>query len=332
MIPGLRHGTVTAVVDGHAAEITTYRTESGYSDFRRPDKVGFTRSLSEDLSRRDFTVNAMAFHPERGLVDCFGGKEDLKNRILKCVGEPERRFREDALRILRCLRFSSALEFAIEEDTRQALLKHRELLKKIAPERLQAEFSKLILGKWAEQVLTEYLPVFQVFLPEAGQRRSTLSWLPAEKKLRLAGVFSGCTPDETARALERLRYDGKTIRTVTTLERYRQVPLETDRRQARKLVFLLGMETAEELLRFREEPELLKWLEVIRGQGLCCSLSQLSVNGEDLIRLGYPEGKGIGKALNRLLQLVLDETLENQKELLLKKAKSWMKLDCWQQK
>ena len=92
------------------------------------------------------------------------------------------------------------------------------------------------------------------------------------------------------------------------------------------------METAEELLRFREEPELLKWLEVICGQGLCCSLSQLSVNGEDLIRLGYPEGKGIGKALNRLLQLVLDETLENQKELLLKKAKSWMKLDCWQQK
>ena len=265
-------------------------------------------------------------------MDCFGGKEDLKNRILKCVGEPERRFREDALRILRCLRFSSALEFAIEEDTRQALLKHRELLKKIAPERLQAEFSKLILGEWAEQVLTEYLPVFQVFLPEAGQRRSALSWLPAEKKLRLAGVFSGCTPDETARALERLRYDGKTIRTVTTLERYRQVPLETDRRQARKLVFLLGMETAEELLRFREEPELLKWLEVIRGQGLCCSLSQLSVNGEDLIRLGYPEGKGIGKALNRLLQLVLDETLENQKELLLKKAKSWMKLDCWQQK
>ena len=329
---GLRHGTVTAVVDGHAAEITTYRTESGYSDFRRPDKVGFTRSLSEDLSRRDFTVNAMAFHPERGLVDCFGGKEDLKNRILKCVGEPERRFREDALRILRCLRFSSALEFAIEEDTRQALLKHRELLKKIAPERLQAEFSKLILGEWAEQVLTEYLPVFQVFLPEAGQRRSALSWLPAEKKLRLAGVFSGCTPDETARALERLRYDGKTIRTVTTLERYRQVPLETDRRQARKLVFLLGMETAEELLRFREEPELLKWLEVICGQGLCCSLSQLSVNGEDLIRLGYPEGRGIGKALNRLLQLVLDETLENQKELLLKKAKSWMKLDCWQQK
>ena len=121
---------------------------------------GLSRRLEDDLSRRDFTVNAMAFHPERGLVDCFGGKEDLKNRILKCVGEPERRFREDALRILRCLRFSSALEFAIEEDTRQALLKHRELLKKIAPERLQAEFSKLILGEWAEQVLTEFSRCF----------------------------------------------------------------------------------------------------------------------------------------------------------------------------
>ena len=124
-------------------------------------------------------------------------------------------------------------------------------------------------------------PGFPGVFAGGGPAPECLELAAGGKKLRLAGVFSGCTPDETARALERLRYDGKTIRTVTTLERYRQVPLETDRRQARKLVFLLGMETAEELLRFREEPELLKWLEVIRGQGLCCSLSQLSVNGED---------------------------------------------------
>lgn len=323
---GLKHGTVTAVIGGHAAEITTYRTESGYSDFRRPDKVHFTRSLQEDLSRRDFTVNAMAFHPEKGLVDCFGGQSDLKNRLLTCVGEPERRFQEDALRILRCLRFSAVLKFEIEKNTRQALLDHRELLRKIAPERLQAEFSKLILGEWAERVLTEYLSVIQVFLPEAGLRQIPLNLLPAKKEIRLAGVFSGCTPEEGSLAMKRLRYDGKTIRTVTVLEQYRQTSLEKTRSQARKLVSRLGRETAEDLLRFRKEPELLAWLEEINTQGLCCSLNQLAVTGEDLIRLGYPEGRKIGNTLNRLLELVLEETLENRRELLLEKAENWLKL------
>lgn len=326
---GLRHGTITAVIDGHAAEITTYRTESGYSDFRRPDQVSFTRSLEEDLSRRDFTVNAMAFHPKKGLVDRFGGQEDLKNRILRCVGDPERRFQEDALRILRCLRFSSVLEFDIEENTRQALLDHRKLLEKIAPERLQSELSKLILGRWVEKVFTEYWQVFQVFLPEACSRQCPLDQLPAKKEIRLAGVFSGCSYEEGERAMKRLRFDGKTIRTVTILERYRQMPFQKTRSQARKLVSNLGLETARDLLRFRMEPELLKWLEEISDQGLCCSLSQLTVTGEDLIRLGYSEGRQVGKVLHQLLQLVLDETIENNRVLLLERAESWLRThDC----
>lgn len=324
---GLRHGTVTAIVDGHLAEITTYRTESGYSDFRRPDQVSFTRSLEKDLSRRDFTVNAMAFHPQKGLVDCFGGRADLQNRLLRCVGDPDKRFQEDALRLLRCLRFSAVLGFTVEKETQKALFAHKELLREIAPERIQAEFSKLILGQGGESVLTEYRQVIDTFLPEAGFRQEPLDRLPPERQLRLAGVFSGCTPGEAERAMKRLRYDNKTIRTVAVLEQYRGIPLEKIRSQVRKLVNALGMETTESLLRFRREPALLGLLEEIRHQNLCCSLNQLAVSGEDLIRLGYPEGRKIGKTLDRLLQLVLEETMENSKEFLLKQAESWLKYD-----
>ena len=322
---GLRHGTVTAAVGGHMAEITTYRTESGYSDFRRPDQVAFTRSLEEDLSRRDFTINAMAFHPQRGVVDCFGGREDLKSKLLRCVGEPDKRFQEDALRLLRCLRFSSVLGFTVEKATGKALLSHKELLRAIAPERIQAEFSKLVLGRGAERVLTEYRQVIDVFLPEAGLRREALDCLPPEGQLRLAGVFSGCTPWETEQAMKRLRYDNKTIRTVAALEQYRGVPLEKNRSQVRKLVNALGVKTTEDLLRFRREPVLLGLLEEVRGQNLCCSLDQLAVSGRDLIRLGYPEGRKIGKTLDQLLALVLDEAIQNHRGVLLEKAESWLK-------
>ena len=324
---GLRHGTVTAVVGGHIAEITTYRTESGYSDFRRPDQVAFSRSLEKDLSRRDFTVNAMAFHPRKGVVDCFGGQKDLQSKLLRCVGEPDKRFQEDALRLLRCLRFSSVLGFAVEKSTRKALLSHQELLREIAPERIQTEFSKLVLGQGAERVLTEYRQVIDVFLPEAGLRQESLDCLPPERRLRLAGVFSGCTPQETEQAMKRLRYDNKTIRTMAVLEQYRGVPLKKNRSQVRKLVNALGLETTENLLRFRREPELLRLLEEVRGQNLCCSLRQLAVSGQDLIRLGYPEGRKIGKTLDRLLQLVLEEAIENRKQALLEKAVSWLKLN-----
>ena len=125
--------------------------------------------------------------------------------------------------------------------------------------------------------------------------------------------------------MKRLRYDNKTIRTVAVLEQYRQTPLKKDRTQVRKLAAALGLETTEALLRFREEKELLLLLDEVRGQGLCCSLGQLAVTGRDLIRLGYPEGKKIGETLNRLLRLVLDEKIDNQRQILLNEAESWLK-------
>ncbi len=163
---GLKHGTVTAVPEGHPVEITTYRVESGYSDHRHPDSVRYTVSLKEDLARRDFTVNAMAYHPQTGLIDFFGGQEDLGRKRLRCVGDPDRRFQEDALRILRALRFASALELRIDSATAEALHRQRELLREIAAERVYSEMTKLICGPGVRTVLTAFPDVIGVVIPE----------------------------------------------------------------------------------------------------------------------------------------------------------------------
>ena len=163
---GIKHGTVTVVVDGEPLEITTYRVDGSYSDGRHPDGVSFTRSLEADMARRDFTINAMAAHPEKGIVDCFGGLEDLKNGVIRCVGDPERRFSEDALRILRAMRFSAVLGFPVEEKTAEALLKIRENLRHVAMERIFSELKRMLCGKDAGRILRQFPQVLWVFLPE----------------------------------------------------------------------------------------------------------------------------------------------------------------------
>ncbi len=163
---GIKHGTVTVILDGTPLEITTYRVEGAYSDHRRPDSVAFTHSLEEDLARRDFTINAMAYHPEAGVVDPFGGRDDLGHRLIRCVGEPDRRFQEDALRILRGLRFASRLGFSIEDETAAAIHRSRDLLSSIAAERIQAELTGLLCGSCVERVLRQFHDVFCVPIPE----------------------------------------------------------------------------------------------------------------------------------------------------------------------
>lgn len=163
---GLKHGTVTIKVGDMPIEVTTYRVDGPYLDHRRPEQVTFTRSLKEDLARRDFTVNAIAVNLEGELCDPFGGQADLKNRMLRAVGEPDRRFREDALRIMRGLRFASVLGFALEEETAQSIRSNREGLKSIAAERIQTEFFKLLSGKNAVEILRGYPEVIGVFWPE----------------------------------------------------------------------------------------------------------------------------------------------------------------------
>ena len=163
---GIRHGTVTVLIEEQPLEITTYRSDGAYRDHRHPEEVEFSRRLEDDLSRRDFTVNAMAYHPQRGLVDKFGGQEDLKKKKIRCVGEADRRFTEDALRILRCLRFASRLGFSIETATADALRRQKELLTEISHERVKIELEKLLAGDHAEEILREYSDVLFVILPE----------------------------------------------------------------------------------------------------------------------------------------------------------------------
>lgn len=163
---GIKHGTVTVVIDGEPLEITTFRLDGEYEDNRHPKSVTFTSNLGADLGRRDFTVNAMAYSKMTGMVDLFGGQNDLKNKIIRCVGDPDRRFNEDALRILRALRFASALDFEIEEKTAQSLLKNRALLGNISEERIAKELLKLVCGKGAKRILTDFAPVLFEILPE----------------------------------------------------------------------------------------------------------------------------------------------------------------------
>ena len=164
---GAAHGTVTAVAaDGKTVEITTFRTDGEYADFRRPRQVSFCRDIKTDLARRDFTINAMAYSPDSGLIDPFGGRDDLDSRVLRCVGDPVARFHEDALRIFRALRFCSVLGFDIEPATRRAVFECAPLLTHIAAERLTAEFRRLLCGKNACSVLADFKPVLSVFIPE----------------------------------------------------------------------------------------------------------------------------------------------------------------------
>lgn len=164
---GIQHGTVTVLIKKECYEVTTYRIDGEYEDGRHPKEVNFTSLLSEDLKRRDFTINAMAYNEKQGLVDLFGGQEDLRNRIIRCVGNPEERFNEDALRIMRAVRFSAQLGYEIEENTKAAIKKLAHTLEKISIERVQVELVKLLVSDHPEYILKLYeLGLTRVFLPE----------------------------------------------------------------------------------------------------------------------------------------------------------------------
>ena len=284
---GLRHGTVTVLLDGLPLEITTYRVDGGYSDHRRPDSVTFTRSLRADLLRRDFTINALAYHPRAGLVDICGGAEDLAHGIVRCVGEPERRFREDGLRILRALRFASVLGFTIEPETAAAIHRCAELLRYLAAERVLSELTKLLCGQNAGAVLREFSDVLAVPIPELrpmfgfAQHNphhdrdvwqhtvAVVEHIPPEPVLRWAallhdvgkppcfsladdgvGHFYGHAAKSTELAdaiLTRLRMDTAGRTRITQLIRYHDLPIAPEPKPIRRLMHKLGVEPVRQL-------------------------------------------------------------------------------------
>lgn len=222
---GAGYGTVTALTAGGPVEITTYRREGPYSDHRRPDSVTFSRSLADDLQRRDFTINAMAAHPRRGLRDPFGGRGDLHRQVLRCVGSPARRFGEDALRILRCLRFGAVLGFSIEEATEKALFACAPLLETVSAQRVLAEMDKLLEGEWGEGILKTYADIFCILFPE--KICADISHTPPQADARWAALLKG-VPEPQA-LLSRLCFPNRRRRAV--LAHLAGDPLTLDRLQ-----------------------------------------------------------------------------------------------------
>ena len=330
---GLQHGTVTVLKNRKGYEVTTYRIDGEYHDGRHPDSVEFTPDLLEDLKRRDFTINAMAYSHETGIVDEFGGMEDLKVGIVRCVGRPEDRFTEDALRLLRALRFSAQLGFEIEESTYAAIKTIAPNLAKVSKERVQAELTKLLLSAHPERILllketglsVQIVPGFDaVFAPALF---SKLSRLPAEKPLRWAGFLLCQSAKQAEAVLKGLKMDNETIGNVSrmiegaketlplekpairrAMSRYTPYQLEG----ALKLKELMGSPDAEEIRRLREE--------IIRD-GDCVSLKDLAVKGRDLLEAGVERGPMVGEILNHLFDLVLLHPEKNDRELLLKEVR-----------
>ncbi len=369
---GARHGTIAVVLEGETLEITTYRVDGAYSDARHPDGVSFTRSLREDAARRDFTMNAMAYAPGLGIRDFFGGTEDARQGIIRAVGDPETRFREDALRILRAIRFAAVLDFALEEATQAAARRCAPALGKISAERLYAELGKLLCGKAAGRVLRQYPEILSVVIPELGpmvgfQQQNehhcydvythtavAVDHVPPVLPLRLAmllhdvgkpdtfflgedgqGHFYGHARRSVALAetiLTRLRAPRRLREQVTTLVRYHDAVLEEDPRRLRRWLNKLGPETFFDLLEIQRgdtaalapayctRNDRLNSLEKVAKELLaekpCLTMKGLSVNGNDLLALGY-QGPNLGAALRALLDRVLEGEIPNEKQALL---------------
>ncbi|MBR6793733.1 MAG: CCA tRNA nucleotidyltransferase [Clostridia bacterium] len=312
---GLQHGTVTVLTADGPVEVTTYRQDGDYSDHRHPDGVTFTRSLREDLARRDFTMNAMALDRDGALIDPFGGREDLDRGLIRCVGEAERRFEEDALRILRGLRFAARLGFSLEEETARAMVAKKQLLKEIAAERIFAELCGLLAGEYAAEVLEEYGAVLLPVLPELkldARALSVLKKLPQEPALRLAALLSS----EDGGVLNRLKVSNAFREEVLLLLRERDAFCPPERIAVRRRMSALGAMPFITLCRYQRAEDCLLIAERLLEEGACLSVQQLAVTGRDLMALGL-KGPSIGEALARLLEQVIEEKLPNEREALL---------------
>ena len=375
VLAGKKHGTVGVVTDSGVVEITTFRTEGDYQDNRHPEWVKFVPDIEADLARRDFTVNAMAYSPTRGFADPFGGRSDLEAKILRTVGDPERRFREDALRILRGVRFSVRYGLMPEEKTLDAMISLRSLMDSLARERVFEELCKLIVRISADELRT-FAPILAAAIPELeatigfqqhnphhihdvfGHTACVVEAVPAELTLRWAallhdiakpatfsldesgrGHFYGHSKESAAMAnavLLRLKAPTALRERVVLLIGQHMTPLIPDRKILRRRLSTFGSEAVWQLLALQEADwggkgtdeirengdfrEIRQILQQIEAENACLSLKNLAVSGHDLMGLGFA-GPAIGKALNHLLSLVLEEQLPNEKNALLEAAK-----------
>lgn len=380
---GLKHGTVTVMINNEPFEITTYRIDGKYSDNRRPDSVDFTLNLEDDLSRRDFTINAMAYSKEKGLIDPFHGMYDIQNKVIRCVGTPEYRFQEDALRILRAMRFSIQLGFKIARSTFEAMIDNKNLISNVSYERINAElmkmleFRKPILEHFngCRDIIAEFIPEFvQCFDFKQNNPyhlydvynhilHAVDNYIGDDMKIKLSlllhdigkpdcysedengGHFIGhgiVSSDKAKEILIRLKFDNDTIKSVTELVLYHDSTIEPTNKTIKRWLNKIGEEQFRRLIeikmadmtahsntgldvRLEKHKQLCEILESVLLEEQCFSMKDLKVNGKDLLNIGYKEGRQLGAALQGLLDCVIANEVENDKEKLLILAKGWIK-------
>lgn len=325
---GIKHGTVTVVTGGSTVEVTTFRTEGSYSDHRHPDRVEFVKDVEEDLARRDFTINAMALAADGTLIDPFGGEDDLKNGLIRAVGEPVRRFEEDALRILRALRFSARFGFEIEPATREAMLTCAPLTANLAAERIQSEIEKMLLSPKPEicaQLIA--LGILERFSPGVNcgeDKLRCISSLTLRREHRWA-AFCIQTGVDAESFLRSLKLDTKTISTAKAVQEIFSKPEPVSRMDYKHILSRYGEECAicytavYDAVKGRYTT---KKLREIIASGECCTVKGLKISGRELAALGIT-GRDTGACLSALLEHVMEHDEDNRPDVLMKLAGTW---------
>lgn len=307
---GIRHGTVTVLYGGSACEVTTYRVEGAYSDHRRPDSVRFTSRLEEDLSRRDFTINAMAMDASLAITDPFGGREDLSRRLIRCVGDARERFTEDALRMLRAVRFAAQLDFALDSAALEAIAGCAPLCSALSPERVAAELRAVLASRNPDMVwLMADLGLLNAWLTPREGERTHLGALPRCARLaHFCSDLSRCgSITSTDTFLRSLRMDTRSVKICSAAAEI----LASGSRDYKRLLRDYGEDAV-----LASYPKSRRLRAVLRS-GECWSLASLAITGGELAALGYA-GRELGEELRRLLEHVIDCPEDNRPEILCK--------------
>ena len=322
---GIKHGTVTVIIENKPYEVTTFRSEFGYSDSRHPDKVKFINNIEEDLKRRDFSMNAIAFNPEKGFCDPFNGTKDIKNKIIRAVGDPKERFKEDDLRILRLFRFKSVLNFSIEKNTENAALELCGEISEISEGRISAELIKTLLGQTPEALEPliknggfKFLDITHCEKPER------INYLTLNSEIRLYSFLKICNAD-VFKTCKALKLSNKFLSDFNDFEILKsELDINNIKRNLRKLKnknnFILYLDYKKHILNEDISSYILKYNK-ISDYREPYEIKDLKINGDDLKNIGI-KGKEIGEALDFLLELITDDPKLNNKDKLLEIIKS----------
>ena len=339
---GIAHGTITVLMDGVGYELTTYRIDGNYSDGRHPDSVSFSKNLSEDLCRRDFTVNAMAYSHNKGIVDLFGGRKDLQNGVIRAVGDAKKRFDEDALRMLRAVRFAAQLGFKIDDDTFEAIKEKASLLSKVSKERIFVELNKSLCGDFAQNIKMVYTSGLYRYIGKEFSKLDENIYdfyprkFPNKKHMYWAAFLENIENVEAVKKiLFELKSDNATKNNTYLLVKELKNPLPSSDEDIRWSLHRIGADLfcdyIEILRSDKKNIDILDKIDTIENrysqilkENHAYEISMLDITGKDLMDIGISKGPKIGEVLEFLLKKVIENPLNNEKSSLLRLAKEFI--------